>query len=47
MFIIVLKDGRTKWYFLRKSYRKARWRKLGQRMIDYYIKHGSYGLIVV
>lgn len=47
MFIIVHKDGQIEWHFWRKSYRKARWRKLGQRMLDDYIKHGLQGLIIV
>lgn len=47
MCIIVYEDGRTEWHFWRKAYRKARWRRLGQRMVDDFIKNGFHGLIVV
>ena len=46
MFIKIFKDGTIKWYFHRKAYKKARWRKLGQRLINYFQKTpGAYGLI--
>ena len=37
MTIEVEKDRTVKWNFYRKAYRKARWRKLGQRCLnDFY-----------
>ena len=48
MTIEVAKDGTVKWIFYRKSYRKARWRKLGQRLLDDFRKTpDAYGLIFV
>ena len=48
MMISIALDGTVKWRFDRKSYRKARWRKLGQRMIDDILKEpGAYGMIYV
>ncbi len=34
MLIVVDYDGTATWTFSRKSYRKARWRRAGQRMVD-------------
>lgn len=48
MLIKISKDGTVKWIFYRKSYRKARWRRLGQRMLnDFYKIPGTHGLIFV
>lgn len=48
MLIKVANDGTVKWIFRRKSYRKARWRKLGQRFLnDFQKTPGAYGLILV
>ena len=49
MTIQIHKDGNIKWNFYRKTYRKARWRKLGKRILDRITKEypGYYGLIVV
>ena len=42
-------NGNTVWHFYRKAYRKARWRKVGQRLLDYELKNfpGYSGLIIV
>ena len=34
MTIYVRKGGKIEWKFYRKSYRKARWRRLGQRLLN-------------
>lgn len=48
MAIKVEKDGTVKWIFHRKSYRKARWRRLGQRLLnDFQKTPGAYGLILI
>jgi len=48
MVIWVEKDGTVRWVFRRKSYRKARWRKLGQRLLDDFKKTpGVSGMIFV
>ena len=48
MTIDIAKDGTVKWIFYRKSYRKARWRRLGQRLLnDFQKTPGAYGLILV
>lgn len=48
MTIDIAKDGTVKWIFHRKSYRKARWRRLGQRLLNDFRKTpGAYGLILV
>lgn len=41
--------GNAEWRFYRKSYRKSRWRKEGQRMLDYLLKNypGTSGIILV
>lgn len=47
--IIKVEDwGEVKWIFYRKSYKKARWRKLGQRLLDDFQKMpGAKGIIFV
>ena len=48
MSIEIGKDGIVKWFFYKKSYKKARWRKFGQRFLDDFRKTpGAYGLIFV
>jgi len=47
MTIFIYKDGRTVWKFYIKSYKKARWRKLGQRMVNEIIKSGCHGLVII
>lgn len=48
MTIIIRDDGVIKWKFYKKSYRKARWRKLGQRLLNDFLKQpGAKGLIFV
>lgn len=48
MVIEVAKDGTVKWQFYRKSYKKARWRKLGARLLaDLQKEAGAHGLIFV
>jgi hypothetical protein len=39
----------TEWFFSRKGYKKARWRRKGQRWLDYNIKTfpGFSGTIIV
>lgn len=41
--------GNAVWVFYRKSYRKARWRRVGQRLLDEVQRRypGYSGLIVV
>ena len=33
--------GNVTWNFYRKSYKKSRWRKVGQRQLNYMQKHFS------
>jgi len=48
MTIFFDENGNSLWKFYRKSYRKARWRKSGQRKLDYMLKCGyKSGLIGV
>lgn len=48
MVIKVSEDGSIKWIFRRKSYKKARWRRLGERLLkDFQKDIGAYGLIIV
>lgn len=48
MVIKVYDNGEAKWFFYRKSYRKARWRKLGQRLLnDFKKEYSTKGLIIV
>ena len=47
MIIIIHRDGSVAWHFHRKSYRKARWRKAGQRQVNDIQKDGSFGLAIV
>lgn len=48
MVIKIAKDGTIKWIFHRKSYKKARWRKLGARLLEDFQKDiGTHGLIFV
>ena len=48
MVIKIDKDGIVKWQFYRKSYKKARWRKLGARLLkDFQKEAGVHGLIFV
>ena len=48
MIIEVSQDGTVKWNFYRKAYRKARWRRLGRRLLNDFRKTpGAYGLILV
>lgn len=47
MTIIIHPDGRIEWHFYKKAYRKSRWRKVGQRLINGMLKNDSYGLIGV
>ena len=48
MVIKIAEDGTVKWQFRRKSYKKARWRKLGARLLkDFQKDTGTHGLIVV
>lgn len=48
MIIIIAEDGTVKWQFCRKSYKKARWRKLGTRLLkDFQKDAGAHGLIFV
>lgn len=40
--------GNVQWNFYRKAYRKSRWRKLGQRLLDSMLKEGyKNGMIIV
>lgn len=43
------KGGNVTWCFYRKAYKKARWRRLGQRLLNYELKiyPGYSGLIIV
>ena len=43
------KGGNVTWRFYRKAYKKARWRRLGQRSLNYVLKNypGYSGLIIV
>ena len=49
MTITIDKNGVIKWNFYRKSYRKSRWRKIGQRLLNNIIKYypDYSGLILV
>lgn len=48
MVIEVCKDGTVKWRFYRKAYKKARWRRLGARLLaDFQKDAGASGLIFV
>ena len=49
MTILIDKEGKVTWNFYRKSYRKARWRKLGKRELDNIKKYypGYAGLIII
>lgn len=49
MLIEVFEDGSVKWHFFRKSYRKARWKREGDRQLQYFQKHfpGGSGMIGV
>lgn len=41
-------DGVITWKFYRKAYRKARWRKAGQRQIEIMQKyHGAKDILIV
>ena len=45
-------DGSAEWHFYRKAYRKARWRRLGQRCLNDFHRFqkehpGAHGLIIV
>lgn len=40
--------GNVRWNFYRKTYKKARWRRLGRRQLDFMLKNGyKSGLIIV
>lgn len=47
--IITIVDGVVTWRFYRKAYRKARWRRLGQRQLNITLKYyPNYdGIIIV
>lgn len=48
MIIKIAEDGTVKWQFYKKSYKKARWRRLGARLLkDFQKETGAYGLIFV
>lgn len=49
MTIEIAHDGTSKWNFYRKQYKKSRWRKVGQRMLNAQQKYyqGYSGLIIV
>lgn len=48
MVIKIAEDGTVKWQFYRKSYKKARWRRLGTRLLtDFQKEKGANGLIFV
>ena len=52
MTIEISKDGKIKWSFYRKHYKKARWRRAGQRELNWFLKFmeenpGAYGIIIV
>ena len=49
MTITVDKQGNIVWHIYRKSYKKARWRRVGQRCINDMLKNfpGYDGLIIV
>lgn len=48
MVIIVTSYGKIIWKIYRKSYKKARWRKLGQRMLnDFQRQYAAKGIIYV
>lgn len=48
MYIEVFDWGEVKWHFYRKSYRKARWRKLGSRLLkDFQKQYAAKGVIHV
>lgn len=48
MIIIVTSYGNIIWKFYRKSYKKARWRKSGQRVLNNFLKdYPAKGIICV
>ncbi len=48
MVIKIAEDGIVKWVFHRKSYKKARWLRLGARLLNDFQKDtGAHGLIFV
>ena len=47
MIIIIHRDGSVAWHFYRKSYRKARWRRAGQRRVNDIQKDGAFGMAVI
>lgn len=48
MIIEIAENGTVKWRFYRKSYKKARWRRLGARLLaDFQKDVGTHGLIFV
>lgn len=48
MVIEVAKDGTVKWRFYRRSYKKARWKRLGERLLaDFKKEADAHGLIFV
>ena len=52
MVIEVKKDGSVEWHIYKKSYRKSRWRKVGNRELKYFMNFrkdhpGAHGLIIV
>ena len=47
MSIFFDETGNSLWKFYRKAYRKARWRKTGQRFLARAMKGGKSGLLFV
>lgn len=52
MVIKVNKDCSVQWFIYRKGYKKARWRRLGLRCLNDFLRfqedhHGAHGLIIV
>ena len=48
MTIKVYDWGEVEWFYSRKSYRKARWKKAGQRLLNDFLKQsGAKGIIYV
>ncbi len=48
MVIKIAEDGTVTWKFYKKSYKKARWKRLGARLlVDFQKEAGAHGLIFV
>ena len=52
MVIHIRLDGSVEWHIYRKAYKKARWRKVGNRALKVFMEHrakypGAHGLVIV